>query len=203
MADTPHDASRKLSRQQLRAQAREKKDATGWIAALRIGDPGLQATIQRALGARHVTRSELEDAIGMSLAGYAAQEATSVSANAPSQEPERITLQHILISFAGAGTRANRPREEAERLARETLDRAAKGEDFDGLVRELTDDSHPGIYRLSNHGVSPQAADEYRRGNMVPAFGDVGFSLAVGEIGMSEFDQRTSPYGWHIIKRLA
>jgi parvulin-like peptidyl-prolyl isomerase len=37
---------------------------------------------------------------------------------------------------------------------------------------------------------------------MVPAFGNVGFSLAPGEIGMAEYDPRTSPYGWHIIKRL-
>jgi hypothetical protein len=35
-------------------------------------------------------------------------------------------------------------------------------------------------------GLSPLSADEYRRGGMVPAFGNFG-----------------GHYGWHIIKRLA
>jgi len=33
------ESPRKLSRQQLRAQARQKHDAVGWIAALDIEDP--------------------------------------------------------------------------------------------------------------------------------------------------------------------
>jgi parvulin-like peptidyl-prolyl isomerase len=37
---------------------------------------------------------------------------------------------------------------------------------------------------------------------MVPAFGDVGFALPPGQIGMAEYDPVKSPYGWHIIKRL-
>ena len=60
----------------------------------------------------------------------------------------------------------------------------------------------PGIYRLSNNGVSP-ASGEYPRNRMVAAFGNVGFGLGVGDIGMADFDPRTSPYGWHIIKRLS
>lgn len=38
---------------------------------------------------------------------------------------------------------------------------------------------------------------------MVPAFGDVGFPLKVGEIGVSKYDPQNSPSGWHIIKRLS
>ena len=37
---------------------------------------------------------------------------------------------------------------------------------------------------------------------MVQRFGDVGFGLEVGETGMAEYDPRTSPFGWHIIKRI-
>jgi hypothetical protein len=37
----------------------------------------------------------------------------------------------------------------------------------------------------------------------VPAFGDVGFSLDVDGIGVAEYDEASSPFGWHIIKRLA
>ena len=60
---------RKLSRQQLRAQARETNDAEGWIAALDIQDLPLQRAIQEAIGPRRVTRAALEAAIGVSLVG--------------------------------------------------------------------------------------------------------------------------------------
>ena len=120
----------------------------------------------------------------------------------PTVEPERIRVQHVLISFAGAGTQATRTREAAEKLANETLARARKGEDFGKLVKELSDDADPGIYGMVNNGFSPKAADEYPRGGMVPAFGNVGFKLEVGGIGMAPYDPKTSPYGWHVIKRL-
>ena len=41
------------------------------------------------------------------------------------------------------------------------------------------------------------------RAAMVPAFGDVGFGLEVGEVGVAAFDEKASPFGWHVIKRLA
>jgi hypothetical protein len=63
--DPPH----KLSRQQLRAQARVKHDAEGWIAALDIQDRPLQQAIRAAIGPRQVTRTDLEAAIGVSLVG--------------------------------------------------------------------------------------------------------------------------------------
>jgi hypothetical protein len=156
-------------------------------------------SIRRAVGNRHLTRTELEEALGMSLAETVP--APPPAAPTHQKEPERIAVQHILISFAGAGTSATRTREEAATLATETLRRARQGEDFGDLVRTLTDDSFPGIYRLCNTGISPRAADEYRRGGMVPAFGNIGFALEVGEVAMASFDPQTSPYGWHIIKR--
>ncbi len=67
---TEHDQPpRKLSRQQLRAQERERRDAEGWIAALDIQDLPLQRAIREAIGARRVTRVALEAAIGVSLVG--------------------------------------------------------------------------------------------------------------------------------------
>jgi hypothetical protein len=36
---------------------------------------------------------------------------------------------------------------------------------------------------------------------MAGAFGDVGFQLEVGGIGLAEYDPSTSPFGYHIIKR--
>ena len=62
------EAPRKPSRQQLRAAAREKRNATGWISALGTDDPWLRQAIRTALGTRSVTRAELEEVLGMSLA---------------------------------------------------------------------------------------------------------------------------------------
>ena len=60
---------RKLSRQQLRAQERERRDAEGWIEALDIQDLAVQRAIREAIGPRRVTRAALETAIGVSLVG--------------------------------------------------------------------------------------------------------------------------------------
>lgn len=122
---------------------------------------------------------------------------------APAPEPDHITIQHVLIGFTGSvpGKNITRTMEDAKKLAHEILDRAKKGEDFDALVKKYTDDSAPGIYSMSNKGVAP-AQGEYPRGGMVPAFGDAGFPLQVGEVGIAEYDKARSPYGWHVVKRI-
>jgi PPIC-type PPIASE domain len=124
-------------------------------------------------------------------------------APAPAPAAGHIKLQHILIAFAGKvpGKNITRTQDEARALAAQVLERAKKGEDFDALVKTYTDDRAPGIYSLANTGVTP-SGDEFARNRMVPAFGDVGFSLAPGEIGMADYDPARSPFGWHIIKRL-
>lgn len=118
-------------------------------------------------------------------------------------EPEHIKIQHILIGYSGSvpGKAIKRTQEEAKTLAYELLKRAKAGEDFAALVKANTDDAFPGIYGMSNKGVAPRQG-EYLRTKMVPAFGDAGFPLKVGEIGMADFDPEKSPYGWHIVKRL-
>jgi hypothetical protein len=116
-------------------------------------------------------------------------------------EPGHILVAHVLISFAGTKTKATRNQAAAEKLAYEVLKRARNGEDFNKLIRDLSDDEGEGVYGLSNHRVNP-VDNEYERRKMVPAFGDVGFKLEVGTIGMSAYDAQKSPYGWHIIKRL-
>lgn len=129
----------------------------------------------------------------------------SFSSWALSQEPEHVEVQHLLISFKGSIPKDTvvRTQAEAEALAKDLFERAKKGEDFDSLVKEFTDDQHPGIYRMANINIEPdQSIQEYSRSRMVKAFGDVSFSLKVGEIGLAEYDPETSKYGWHIIKRL-
>ena len=124
-------------------------------------------------------------------------------AAAGTKEPDHITIQHVLIGFAGSvpGKNITRTQDEAKKLAEEILTRAKQGENFDELVKKYTDDSAPGIYSMANNGVAP-AAGEYPRGRMVAAFGDAGFPLQVGEIGMASYDKAKSPFGWHIVKRL-
>lgn len=122
-----------------------------------------------------------------------------------SREPERVQVQHILIAFQGSipDAKVTRTKEEAEKLALELFARAKKGEDFDALVREYTDDQHPGIYAMTNLHVPPiPDRQEYAREGMVKAFGDVSFSLKIGGFGLAAYDPETSKYGWHIIKRL-
>jgi PPIC-type PPIASE domain len=122
----------------------------------------------------------------------------------PATAPERLTVQHILISFAGRlpGKAITRTQEEARALAYELLERARRGEDFDGLVRQFTDDQAPGVYSMCNRGLRPVAQGEYPRDGMVPAFGDVAFRLSPGNIDIADYDPTKSPFGYHIIKRL-
>jgi peptidyl-prolyl cis-trans isomerase B (cyclophilin B) len=41
-----------------------------------------------------------------------------------------------------------------------------------------------------------------QRAQMAKGFGDVGFALQVGEVGLAEYSVTASPFGWHIIKRI-
>jgi len=121
----------------------------------------------------------------------------------PAIAPAHVEVQHILIGFAGSvpGKSITRTKEEAQKLAHEILDKARKGANFDTLVAKYTDDSPPGIYKMAGEGVPPQIG-EFGRGQMVPAFGNVGFAISPGNIDIAEYDPSASPFGWHIIKRL-
>lgn len=122
---------------------------------------------------------------------------------APAVPPDHVRVQHVLIGFQGSlpGKTISRSRNEAETLATNLLHSAWFGRDFDTLVRDYTDDQYPGIYGMSNTGIPP-GQGEYARTSLIPAFGDVGFSISPGNIGMAAYDPRTSPYGWHLILRL-
>jgi hypothetical protein len=124
---------------------------------------------------------------------------------APNPAPDHIEVQHVLIGFQGTipGKTVTRTKEEAEKLANEVLEKARQGEKMDDLVTKYTDDQFPGVYDLANNGVTPdKTKQEYPRSGMVKGFSDVAFGLSVGNVGIANYDPKTSPFGWHIIKRL-
>jgi peroxiredoxin len=119
--------------------------------------------------------------------------------------PDHVCVQHLLIAFEGSvpGKKIERSKEDAAKLAAEVFERAKGGEDFSELVKKHTSDAPPGIYNLANFNVEiDDDIEESERGNLVQSFGDVAFSLEVGEIGMTEYHSIKSRFGWHIIKRL-
>jgi parvulin-like peptidyl-prolyl isomerase len=118
-------------------------------------------------------------------------------------EPDRVVVQHILIGYKRSvpNKKVQRTKKEARALAEKIYRRALEGEDFDLLVEEYTDDSAPGIMSLTNRD-APMRGDSRTRDEVVPGFGDAAFSLEVGEITLVKYSFGSSPYGWHIIKRL-
>jgi PPIC-type PPIASE domain len=119
----------------------------------------------------------------------------------PEHSDPQVVVQHLLVAFAGSGVpKATRTKKQAEELAAEIWKRIQNGGDFDALVQKHTDDSYPGRYTMVNSGNPPAGA--YRRSGMVPAFGNTGWRLAVGEYGLAAYDPQASPFGWHIVKRL-
>jgi hypothetical protein len=124
-------------------------------------------------------------------------------ARGKADEPARVVVQHILIGYKRSvpGKVLQRSREQAKALAEELLRRAQGGEDFDALVKQYSDDRYPGKMVLTNTG-APEVAGGTRRDEVVPRFGDVAFSLAVSEIGLSAHHAALSQFGWHVIKRL-
>jgi peptidyl-prolyl cis-trans isomerase SurA len=105
---------------------------------------------------------------------------------------ERIRVQHILVTHAlsdglEVGTRTE---EEALRRALDVLFRARKGESFDDLAREYSEDR----LTASKGGTLPPLS----RGQAVPEFEEVAFTLPVGQVS----DVVRTHFGFHIIKRL-
>jgi hypothetical protein len=119
--------------------------------------------------------------------------------------PDLVTVQHILIGFDGSvpNKDVSRTMEEANALAKELYSRAMAGEDFDMLVEEYTDDSFPGVYQMAKDADKAEGNPViFARSQMAKNFGDVSFSLAVGEIGLAQYDPKDCKYGWHVIMRI-
>jgi peptidyl-prolyl cis-trans isomerase D len=98
--------------------------------------------------------------------------------------PDRVKAQHILFK-----TQGKKPEEIApiREKARQVLDRAKKGEDFAALAKQFSEDTS-----ASNGG----DLGSFTRGQMVPEFERVAFSLMPGTVS----DLVDTQFGIHIIK---
>jgi parvulin-like peptidyl-prolyl isomerase len=117
-------------------------------------------------------------------------------------DPE-VQVQHILIAFRGAGrSEATRSRDEAAGLVYDLIKKIKGGADFTELMKAHSEDPGPGTYTMVLDAANVVQGENYPRQGMVAAFGDAGWRLAVGEVGLADFDAQRSPFGYHIVKRL-
>ena len=128
----------------------------------------------------------------------------------PEHNATEVTVQHLLVGINGPNMQSvKRAAGDAERLTADLYARARSGEDFDTLVKNYSDDQHPGIYTLLSTGTSDLARGIALRSEMVQGFGDTAWRLEVGEIGVTEYDPGPwamgtgkAEFGFHIVKRL-
>jgi parvulin-like peptidyl-prolyl isomerase len=107
-------------------------------------------------------------------------------------EPGPVSVQHILIGWKGApaARTATRTKEEADKIAKDTLDKVRAGGDMTALMKELSED--PGS---KDTGRAYEVATDTQ---FVEPFKKLALRLKVGEAGLVK-----SPFGWHVIKRAA
>jgi parvulin-like peptidyl-prolyl isomerase len=100
--------------------------------------------------------------------------------------PEQVRVRHILLTWKRLGTKDDRAAIREQMVP--ILERARRGEDFAALAQEYSDDRDT----KRNGGDT----GFFHRGQMVPAFEQVAFSLKPGEIS----DRVETPFGVHIIR---
>lgn len=121
--------------------------------------------------------------------------AKSVAAR-PEVPEDAVRVKHILVK-----KKDGRTLDETNEIAAKLLAKVEAGESFEELMK-LSEDTGGGDYTLFDGGPGkppPPGADP--RSRMVSAFGDVGWRLKIGQVGVSLYDEKASPHGVHIIKR--
>lgn len=103
--------------------------------------------------------------------------------------PDRVQASHILLMYAGSmRSSATRSKAEASQAIADLKSQLDGGADFAALAREHSD--CPSSRRGGDLGV-------FGSGQMVPAFEEAAFGLAVGDTsGVVE-----TPFGFHLIHR--
>ncbi|MBA3395336.1 MAG: peptidylprolyl isomerase [Deltaproteobacteria bacterium] len=123
-----------------------------------------------------------------------ALESADMLARPLSEKPTNAHVQHVLVSWKDApGARdpraQARTKADADKLAKELLDKVRAGGDMAALMKEHSED--PGSKDNARvYEVTPDAP-------MVEPFKNLSLRLQEGEAGLVK-----SPFGWHVIKRV-
>lgn len=101
----------------------------------------------------------------------------------------KVVVKHVLVSTKDSATQQDLPEDkiaQKKKLAEEILEKAKSGEDFEGLVKEYSEDQG-----------SKESGGEYTfgKGEMVSEFEKWSFSAKEGDMGMVQ-----SSFGFHIMK---
>jgi len=119
------------------------------------------------------------------------------------REPERVVVEHVL--FGIKGTAVPHPSYETAAAASAGAARVLKLLLASAMswaeAKDRSDDPSKAEIKLVNRGVAKQDG-EVDRDAVVAAFGDTAFELAVGEIKLVPYDEKTSPFGFEIVKRV-
>ncbi|HEY0255290.1 MAG TPA: peptidylprolyl isomerase [Kofleriaceae bacterium] len=125
----------------------------------------------------------------------AVQDSDVITQDIIAREPvaNNTQIKHILIGWAETETKdpraAKRTKKDAEDLVRQIMTQIKGGADFDGLMKQYSED--PGSAGSGRaYPVSPDA-------QLVIEFKQLGTRLKVGEVGVIASD-----YGFHIMKRV-
>ena len=142
--------------------------------------------------------------VALAACGETGPTPTTPASESPSRPADHIAVDHILIGVRNQKfPQGKRSESEARAYAYDLLAKLKGGADWAATKAANSEDPPPGgPYSIANRGVELTSPDEMPRDRMVAAFGDVGFSLGVGEIAVADFNTRTSYFGFHIIKRV-
>ena len=113
----------------------------------------------------------------------------AVTPERKADEPETVTVKHILVKHKDADPGATRARGEACLRARAALDELRKGADFDELVTKYSDEA----------GAASRAGmvGKVQRSEVEPPFADAAFALDVSQVS----NVVETKHGFHVILR--
>ncbi|MEM9942224.1 MAG: peptidylprolyl isomerase [Planctomycetota bacterium] len=124
-------------------------------------------------------------------------------------EPNYVFVSHVLITFKDSfyDSKSSRTKDEAFQLAKDILDKAKSGEDFDRLIDEYSEYPGTSKHRMANFDQRTYRSRHMpelnivKRENYAPGYTEKAFSMNVGEIEMVNYDPEKCKYGWFIMKR--
>lgn len=193
-------------------EARERADLVASIArmsgqdfaelALKYGDApilpeegGAAVLIERGNGLLEPTVERVAFALGLNEASPAIETGAGFvivqRTDTPNTQAAEIGARHVLIAYRGAqrvDAAITRDREEAKALAERIAREVREGKDWDRLWQEYSNE--PGGRPGGDLGM-------FGHGQMVPAFEQAAFALAIGQT--SEVVE--TPFGFHVIQR--